>query len=226
MTHLKRLTSSKSVGKRKFTKYIARPNPGPHSLSESITILYLLRDILNVVKTSREAKVILNDGQVLIDGKIRKSVHFPVGFMDNISISTSNEHYMMVYDERGKLQPKKIDQKQASQKICKVINKTVLHGNKIQINLYDSKNILVKENSYKPGDSVLISLPDIKPQKHLKLEKGALVFLTGGKHKGKYGKVEDIKIFEGTEKNRIIISSEKEKIETLKDYAFVIDKEL
>ena len=88
---------------------------------------------------------------------------------------------------------------------------------KVQLNLYDGKNVTVDKDDYKVGDSVIFSLNDKKISKHLKLHKKAAVFLTGGRHIGQTGHVEDIV------KDKIIYKDAKgELAETSKQYAFVI----
>ena len=55
MSHLKRIRVPKSwpLEKRKYRKYIARPLPGPHKLMNSITLDFLLKDILKIAKTTK-----------------------------------------------------------------------------------------------------------------------------------------------------------------------------
>ncbi|MEK6839814.1 MAG: 30S ribosomal protein S4e, partial [Nanoarchaeota archaeon] len=108
------------------------------------------------------------------------------------------------------------------EKSCKIIGKHTLRKKKIQINLYDGKNIVVDKDSYKVGDTVIVAEGKIK--RHIKLEKGSLIYLTGGKHIGKVGKLIDITKFKGMENDRIIMETKEGKIETLKDYVFVIEK--
>lgn len=205
--------------KKKGIKFIARPRPGPHKLKESITISVLLKDILNLAKTSKEVKRILNSSSFLVDNKVRKDPRFPLGIMDVITIGKDN--YRLILNKKGKFELLKI--KDAQSKISKIIGKKVLSKNKTQINLYDGKNIIVEKDSYKPGDSIIISKKEIK--KHLKLEKGAMVYITGGKHIGQIGKLEEIKKHKGITKDTITLTVGKNKIETSKDYAYVIENE-
>ena len=57
--------------------------------------------------------------------------------------------------------------------------------------------------------------------KHLKFEKGAMVYLIEGNHKGASGKIEDIKPIFGNP--TIVVKSKNKTFETSKDFAFVID---
>ena len=224
MSHLKRrrLPKSLPVKIRKERKYIARPLPGPHKLLSSITLSTLLKDLLNHATTTKEAKLILNQGRLLVDGIVRKEHRFPVSLMDIISIPDLNEYYIILY-KQGKLSAIPITKEDSNSKPCKIIGKTIIKKGKLQLNLYDGKNTIVDKDSYKVGDSVILSEKAIK--KHLKLEKGALVYLTEGKHKGVTGTLDELQHFQGLTKDRVILKVNNKKIITRKDYAFVINKE-
>ena len=43
-------------------KWTVKTNPGPHPLDGSIPLLIIVRDILKVADTAREAKIIINKG--------------------------------------------------------------------------------------------------------------------------------------------------------------------
>ena len=110
----------------------------------------------------------------------------------------------------------KIQKEETLLKPCKIIGKTMVRG-KLQLNMFDGKNIFVDKNMYKVGDTLLLSLPEQKISKHLKLDKKSSIFLVGGKHTGEIGNVEDIK------ENKIIYKdSGGNLVETLKKYAFVV----
>jgi len=221
MTHLKKLNAPKSwpLKNRKGNKFIARPMPGPHKLTESVTLNLILKEFLNYTKTAKDTKLILNQGMVLVNDKIRKDHKFPVGLMDIISIKDTNEHFILIYNTNLKFTLFPIKKEEAQDKIAKITGKTILKKNKIQLNLYNGYNLLVEKDTYKTGDSIILNKNKIK--KHLKFEKGAIVYLTGGKHKGHTG------ILEATSsnlKNTIVIKTGDAKLTTKKDYAFVIEK--
>ena len=227
MTHLKRLVTSKTWPiQRKETAYTTRPSPGPHKASGSLPLNVVMRDLLKVTASTKETKKVLNSGEILIDHRVRKDHHFPVGIMDILSMPGLKKDYVVAYDLRGRLTFHEMSPKDSAVKLCKIVNKTILKGKKVQLNLYDGRNVNVDPDTYKVGDSVYISLKDMKVAKHLKFEKGALVYLIGGRHVGRYGEIIEIKHFKGIEEDRIVIKSGDENIETLKSYAFVTDKVL
>ena len=122
----------------------------------------------------------------------------------------------MVLNRKGYLSLVKISKEESFLKPSKIIGKTMVSG-KLQLNLYDGKNLLVDKGEYNTGDTLMISLPDQKIKSHLKLDKKSTIFLIGGKHIGEVGKVEDII------ENKIIYQDNAGNlVETLKAYAFVI----
>ncbi len=215
--HLKRPAAPKTWHvKRKGLKFITKQAPGPHGLEEGLPLGILLKEILNYANTTREVKKILNTNEIKIDGKARKDFRFPVGIFDTIEITNTNESFRVILNKKGKLGMIKINKEDASLKPCKIIGKTMV-GGKTQLNLFDGKNIVVNDHLYKVGDTLLLSLPQGKISKHLKLGKKSTIFLAGGKHIGEIGNVEDIV------KDKIIYKDSKgDLIETSKKYAFVI----
>lgn len=215
MSHLKRFYMPKTWKvKRKGIKYIVKPSSGPHSLKMSIPISVIFRDLLKYAVNLREVKNILSSHNVLIDGIRRKDHRFPVGIFDVIKIDKTKEAFRVVFD-RKKIGLLKIGENESGLKPCKITGKKKI-GKKMQLNLYDGKNILVDKCDYKVGDTLVIESPKNTIKSHLKLEKGNQVYLTGGKHIGEYGSVEAIS------GDKIKYKSSGEVFETLKKYAFVI----
>lgn len=222
-THMRRLAAPRTWPIRRKgprIRFITRPLAGPHTFNEAMPISVILTEILKVARTAREAKNILNSGKILVDGVVRKETAYPVGLMDSLSVG--NEHYRMLLNTKGKLNLNKITKDQAALKPHRIINKTVLKGKKIQLNLFDGRNLIVKDDSYKVGDTLIISNNQIK--KHLKFGKGSYVYLIGGHHIGKCGTVEEILVFPGSEPTRVIIKDGENRMEGLKSYAFVVEE--
>jgi len=216
--HLKAYNAPKSwTIPRKTTKWVIRPAAGAQPLEGALPIALLLKQT-GCAQTSRETRKILNDKAVTVDGKVVKDGHFGVGFMDSIHIKP-NIHLRGTLDAKGRLQFIPVPEAELSKKICKITGKHVLKGGKIQLNLSHSRNILAEKDTYATGDSLLIELPSQKIAGHFPLAKGSTVFLTSGKHTGLVGTVDDI---QGA---RIWCTQGKEKIETLKKFAFVIGKD-
>lgn len=219
--HLKRYFAPKTwTIKRKGIKFVAKSSPGPHKKGMSLPLSVILRDILDYAKSNREVKFILGNKNVAVDGIKRNDRRFPVGLFDVLSLNDINEHFRVILDKRGKISFIKIGNEEIGVKLCKIIGKSIIKG-KTQLNLYDGKNIIVGEDKFKVGDTVLISFGkkiEIKDVVHL--DKNILVFLTGGKHVGQIGKVQDII------GNRVLYKSENgDIVETPKRDIFPIGKD-
>ena len=129
---------------RKGSKFVARSRPGK-SLRLSMPILLMFKEALKFCKTTKEVKSILQDKEVIVDGKRRKDVRYPCGLMDVISLPVSDEHYRLVLSSKGKLTPVKIIKEEANLKPCKIISKTILKKGKFQLNFSDGRNLLAKK---------------------------------------------------------------------------------
>lgn len=222
--HLKSIAASNLLAyRRKNRKYVTRPSPGPHGVKKCVTLNALLRDMLNYAKTTKEAKKILDCGDVIINGSVRKDHKFPIGIMDVIAIKKEDKHYRLLYGKGGKFELKHITKEEAHTVPYKVIGKKILKDKKIQLNLYGGKNILVNDNKYCTGDTVLLDNTN-KITSHLKLEKGATVYILGGKHVGVKATLEGIHKYGKLQPDRISLKKDKDTFETLKEYAFVVDK--
>lgn len=225
--HLKRLNAPKSWPiSRKGTKWVTRQNPGTHDLESSIPINIMLKDMLKYAKTTRDVKRILNNKEILIDGIPRMDIKFSVGIFDLIEIPKTKEYFLLLLNKKGKLFPKKIDEKKAELKHIKIIGKTALKKGKLQINFNNGNNMLTDRKDYNIGDTLIINLKDKKIVKHIKLQKGAMVYLTKGKHVGETGNLENIPKLENTKNNLVELKINDKIVNTLKDYIFVVDKDL
>lgn len=223
--HLSRLAAPKNWPiKRKSNKWVTRPSPGPHPLKRCISLNLLLKDILNYSKTTRESKKILNKKEVLVDKKVRKDYKFPLGVMDILEFSKTNQYFRVLFDKKGKFTLVPIKKEESNIKPCKILNKTPLKGKRLQLNLYDGKNILIEKDDYEVGGTVIIDLTNNKIKEHIKLEKGAYIYITDGKYTGKSGILKEILKSNSSKPDKIILNIEGKDVETLKDYAFVIGK--
>lgn len=215
--HIKRLTVPNTWRiDKKSTVYVTRPNPGAHSFELGMSLNILFKDILKFCKTTKEVKAILQDKEILVDGKRRYDYKAMIGFMDVLSIPSLKENYRIILNDKGHLETLKIKNNEAELKISKIINKRVLGKNKVQVNISDGRNLILKDSKYAVGDSLLITLPKQEVKEHLKLEKGALVIFLGGKFIGQIATIEEVK-------GDIVLAKIADKpIETVKRYCFVV----
>jgi small subunit ribosomal protein S4e len=215
--HIKRLNVPKGWKiLRKGSKFVVRPNPGPHSKATSLPLGVLIRDILDFAKNSKETGFMLNNRNVMVDGIKRINPKFPVGLFDCIEFTEANKCFRVVFDSKGRISTIEVDKAESKIKPCKIDGKAKVKG-KTQLNFFDGTNVLIDKDEYKVGDTLLLELPKKNVKEHIKFQKGVTVYLVGGKHTGQIGKIEDIK------EDKISYKNEAgDVIETLKKYAFVV----
>ncbi|HIH37913.1 30S ribosomal protein S4e [Candidatus Woesearchaeota archaeon] len=218
---MKRIASPRTWNiARKTTRFITRPNPGAHSYDQGIALAVVLKEHLGICQNLKEVKYVISQKQVLVDQVIRDDHRHNIGLMDVLALPLIGKVYRLVLDKKGKLAIIEIPEKEAGKKVCKVTGKSVLKKGMLQLNLSDGRNIMVQKNDVKVGSSVVIDIPSQKMAQNLPLEKGSLILLTGGKHMGDMGTIEEIK--EGI---LVYKNAENKKFQTARGHAFVIGKD-
>jgi len=217
---------------RKEFVWVVKPSPGPHSLKNCLPLAIVLRDILGFAKTRKEAKKIVSQGKVYVDGKVRREDTFPVGLMDVISIPEIGKSFRVLPSSKGLiLHP--IDKEEVNFKLCRIENKTLVKNGHIQLNLHDGSNLLVKTedpktpqgNMYNPLNTVKISLPEKQILEYINLKEKNFAIITGGKNIGKYGKIIELEKTKGKKRRKILVTIEDEKGEqyqTVLNFVFAI----
>ena len=222
--HLKRLATPRTVRlHRKEKTWTIKSSPGPHPLDKSIPLGLIIRDYLGLCDTYKEAKRAIASGDVLVDAVKRKNHKFPCGLMDVVSIPKLKKNFRVLFDRKGKLTLVPISAKDAEWKLRRIENKTIVKGNKIQLNFHDGKNKLVKKDEYKTGDVLKISLADNKISDVFKFDKGNVSMIIDGSHVGQMANIEDIQIVSSSKPNLAKMKGDKE-FSTLAKYIFPIGK--
>lgn len=216
---------------RKEAPWIVKPSSGSHSLDKCLPMTLILRDILGVAQTRKEGKLILTQGKVLVDGKVRKQDDSPVGLMDVISIPEMNTYYRLMPSRKGLILAP-ISKEEANIKLVRVEDKTTV-SNGIQIALHDGSNILIKvadpknpiEVTYETFDILKITYPDKQVTETLKTKEGNLAIITGGKNIGKQGKIVDIEKAEAKKQRQALVvieDAQGARYQTIMDFVFSI----
>lgn len=221
---LKRLFAPKNWRiERKVKEWTVRPIPGPHSKEVSIPITILLRDYLGHATNRKEVNFILNNGDVLVNGRAIKNSSFPVGIMDVIEIPKTKEYFRVLFDKKGSVTLVKIDESEKNTKLFKLINKTMITGNKLQLNLHDGTNVLSNE-VYPTSSTLVMKVPEMKVVDSLEFKEGYIGLVIKGKNVSKIGKISKITEF-GIYKDTVLLESGNDKFQTLKDYVLIVGKE-
>ena len=207
---------------RKQKTYAVAPSPGPHAKNACIPLQVIVRDILGYAETGDEAKRIIKQGGVLVDGVVRKDHRHPAGLMDAVTIKPTGEHFRVALGPKG-LFLEKTTAADAGRKLCIIRKKYTAKGNVQCISLHDGRMIAVgKAADYKPGETVAIEVPWQKIVGHVRFEKGAEAIITGGKNMGAGGRIKEIRERKFmTEKSVVILDVGGKEVETLKEYVMV-----
>ena len=211
--HLKRLAAPQTWAiSRKKTKFVVRPRG---HLKMGMPVQVILTELLNLSSVRKEIKRIVQAGKIEIDGRVVKDERLPVVLMSVIKIEGVGAYRMMLND-RGKLHLKKLDGSEQNSKCCKVVSKNVVRGGKTQLGFHDGTALLSDNAEIRVNDTVVFKLPKTSVLKHLKLEKGAKVYLIEGSNIGNVGVVEKVDV-------GVTVKVEDRVAETGKHSVFVID---
>ncbi|MDA4127938.1 MAG: 30S ribosomal protein S4e [Thaumarchaeota archaeon] len=190
---LKRLAAPKMWDlERKRKRFVFKTLPGPYATEKSYPLGVIIRDLAHLTKNEREASYIVNAGKVLVDGKVRKSLSFPVGLFDTVSIPSEELKFRIVPSPKGLLLSK-IEEKEADQKLCGINTKVMVRGGHLQYGLHDGRSLLSDSLGLAPGDAVLLEVRTQKVLDKVKLAKNSLALVLSGERAGQLGKVVDVK---------------------------------
>lgn len=233
--HMKRLASPRLWQiHRKETKWTPRTRPGPHPLKRSIPLQIIMRDMLGYATNIKETKKILTEGNVIIDGVVRRDLRFPVGLMDVIEIKKINEFYRVLPHPRKELILHEISEEEAAFKLCQLTNKATVRKGNIQLTFHDGRNILVKvqdptnpvEDTFKTRDAIQLTLPNQEIINHIKFEEDKLAIIRGGKNAGLVGRVKEIEKRIGYHASVVTLeNTQGESFKTALEYVFPIGED-
>jgi small subunit ribosomal protein S4e len=222
--HQKRLSVPKSWPvERKTDTFTVKADSGPHG-EDGVPLLVLLRDVLGYVASKKEARYALEQGNVLVNGDENVAEDRPIGMFDILGFAERDEHYRVFPDEGGRLALTPIDEDAADSKLGKIENKTLVSGDRTQLNLHDGQNLLVDEDEYSAGDSIVVSNEDSEVVAHFPYEEGSLVTAVRGAHAGDIGEIEEIQVTPGSGSNSVTVATDDGTFETVEEYVVVIDE--
>ena len=231
--HLKRKPAPKIWPiHRKEAVWTLKPKPGPHTLSRCIPLALIVRDILQFAKTRKEAKTIISQEKIKVNGKVQREERFPVGLMDVISIPDTEKVYRVLPSEK-RLFLHPIESDEAEFKLCRIEDKTVVKGGHVQLNLHDGTSVLIRVNDpkkpeedvYQTLDTLKLSIPDLEPLGPMKLTVGAPAIIIGGKNVGKYGKITAIEEKPSQKRRDLLVTIEDKngnRFQTILNFIFVL----
>jgi small subunit ribosomal protein S4e len=199
-------------------------------MSTSVPLLLIVRDVLALARTRREAQMMVSEGHLKVDGKTRKRDDFAVGLMDVIEVPALEKAYRVLPTPYRVLRLHGITGDETGFKLCKVTNKVSVKGGHTQLNLHDGRNILLTasdtvQNDVATRDVLKIAVPTNEILDRIKFERGILAIVSSGKNVGRWGEV----VSAPTGKSRhtptvTLQDSEGQSFETVIDYVFPVGK--
>ncbi|MCX6683084.1 MAG: 30S ribosomal protein S4e [Methanoregula sp.] len=227
--HLKRLNAPDSWHiAKKTTKFITKTSAGPHN-ANALPVAVWLRDHMGFARTMKEVKQILSQNDLIVNGRTCRDPKMGIGIFDIIKLPKIGKQYRILRDKDGRHVSIEIDAEAAKTRLCKVKNKTVIKGGKVQLNMRDGANILA-DNTYKSGDSIVLSLePEtrFKIVDHFPFAVGNMAMVIGGRHSGKVARIVDITKVPGSVPNRVILEdvATKTRFDTISPYIYMVGRE-
>ncbi len=213
---------------RKEAVWTVNPEPGPHSLASSIPLALVVRDLLGFAQTAKEAKNIISNGKIMVDGKVRCSERYLVGLMDVISLVGTNKSYRVLPSRKGLfLHPIDVND---TFKLYRIENKSNVIGGKTNLDLHDGTNYQTKVElgtnaNYSTLDVLKLSVPDRELLGQTKLAVGSSAVVIGGKNMGRIGKVVEIEKQADKKRRDLIVTlndNKGEQFQTILDFVFVV----
>jgi small subunit ribosomal protein S4e len=217
---------------RKEYVWAVKSKPGPHALNHSLPLTVVVRDILGFAQTRKEARRIISQGKIIVNGQARTEDAFPIGLMDVIDIPEAEMSYRILSHEKGFiLHP--VEKDEASFKLCRIENKTVVDNGHIQLNLHDGTNKLIRiadpkkpsEDVYETLNVVKVAIPSGEIIGHLKLAKNAPALIISGQNRGINGKIVEVEEVSGKKRRSLLTTIEDatgKRFQTILDFVFVV----
>jgi small subunit ribosomal protein S4e len=190
---LKRLAAPRSWDiSRKSNRFVFKPTPGPHPIPAAYPLGVVVRDMASMAVLSRELKLMMKSGKVMVDGMERRTPRFPVGLFNVLSVPVEGVDFRLVPSTKG-LALAKVGPGEAHTKLCSISTKTKVKGGHIQYGFHDGRSMIDDGLNLSPGDAVLIEVPSQKVLGKAKLAKGTLGLVLTGDRAGQLGKIADVK---------------------------------
>jgi small subunit ribosomal protein S4e len=189
MGHLKRQKAPRNWPiERKGTTFVVKPSSNHEG---GLPLLIVLRDVLKAVQNRKEVKRAIHNKLILLNNRLVREDKTTVLLFDTIHLIPSKKSYRLELSENGKFKVSEIKETEINNKIAKIVDKKILKGKKVQINLGDGKNFL-SDIKCTVGDSALINFKDKKIEKCLPLQEKANAVVFEGKHSGQKGTIDKL----------------------------------
>ncbi len=216
MAHSKRI----STGYGKNHKWVVTPKPGSHRKLDSIPLQIVIRDELGLADNAREAKKIIREGLVLINGVIRRTHNFSLGVMDVIQIPKIKKNFLVLPSKNGILVTETSDAG-AKIKLRKIVGKKTVKGSKTQLMLSDGSTQIADKVKCGVGDTLVLETESGKTKKVLQFKEGNTALIVFGVYSGQVGKIAEKLPATSASKSLTKVGE----LTTLSEYVLVVGEE-
>lgn len=228
--HLKRVAAPVTYRiPRKIYKFAPKVIPGPHGLDEAIPVSTLLEYVLNIARTNREVRYILRKGYFKVDGKYIMDYRYPIGLMDVIELTPTNEYFRVVPSKRYYIDLVKISEEEAKIKPIQIKKKIMVRGGKIQLTGHDGRSFLFPPDhpyfNLKPGDVLIYNLRKMEVANVIKFEAGNIGLVVRGAKMGYVARIYEVLKIHPLKPRIVRLKGNDTVIETLFKYVFPIGRE-
>jgi len=175
--------------------------------------------MLGYAANAREARKILNNKELVVNGSVVTDPRFPIGLMDIVELKTTKEQFQVTFTKRGKITI--IEAGKSKHRLCRVENKKILPGGVTQLNLWGGVNINVKKDEYRTGDVVKLGLADKKIAGKIELKIGAKAFIIGGAHVGETATVKELILKKKPQE--VLLEKDEGEFRTRKENVYLIE---
>ena len=187
--HMKSINAPRYLGvHKKETAYVMMAAPGRHSAAMSIPLALFIKKE-KIADTTRDAEIVIKNGNIQVNGIIVKDPKYPVGINDIIYIKKADTGYKVSIDRNSKVVLEKL-KSNVNNTTFKVIRKYISKKGKTFIGLHDG-SILESDKKVKVNDSIVIDF-NKKIIEVLPFKNGSKCFVYSGVHVGSNGKITDI----------------------------------
>lgn len=207
---------------RKEHVWAVRTSPGPHAIRASIPLLVMVREMLGYGRTGKEARMLIKQGKILIDGVPRRDEGYPVGVMDVVELPDSKQLFRVFPTHGGKLLLHLIEGDESSFKLCCIVGKRTVKEGREQLNLHDGRNIIPTDGEYGLNDVLQLSIPEQEVLNHVSFKEGISAAVIGGRSQGRHGILIELGSEPGRKRTATIRTSGGEDIRTLASYVFAL----
>lgn len=209
---------------RKTATFVTRPKPGSMKQKYVVPVVVMLRDVLGLIHTTKEAKYAVFKKYIKLNGREVQDIKTPIGLFDILEIEKIKKKYSFLFDTQGRI---KVFEVSDSNLYTKVTNKTLVKGGSVQINTMSGVNVLVdakKAKTISTNSTLVIDMNSKKIQSVLELKEKSLVYVMDGKYRGNFGEVVEFTHYNGVAPDLVSIKMGDENHITAKEYCFVIDE--